>query len=101
MAKIRLQYSTYGPSLNFLHNWSQTAWLTGFFLPHFTETSSLLINSLNGFGRILFLSGLCLFLIGAGQVYFTKFTKKIAVTDGLYRFITEECQHSQSCISLQ
>lgn len=80
-------YSAYGPSLNFLHNWSQTAWLTGFFLPHFSETSSWIINSLNGFGRVLFLAGLCLFLVGAGQIYYAKFTKKSAVIDGLYHRI--------------
>ncbi len=80
-------YSTYGPSLNFLHNWPATAWLSGFFLPHYAETSSFLLNSLHSLGWILVLLGLALFLIGAGQIYYSKFAKKGAVTSGIYKFI--------------
>ena len=80
-------YSFYGPSLNFLHKWPQTTWLTSFFLPHLADTSSWLLNSLNGLGRKIFMFSLLLFLIGAGQIYYAKFTKKGAVTGGLYKFI--------------
>ena len=80
-------YSSYGPSLNFLQSSPATAWLTHFFLPHYSETSSWLLNSLNPFGRILFLGGLALFLVGAGQIYYAKFRRKGAVTAGLYRVI--------------
>ncbi|MCI0696890.1 DUF1295 domain-containing protein [candidate division KSB1 bacterium] len=80
-------YSTYGPSLNFLHNWPQTAWLTGFFLPHYTESTWSLLNVLDNIGRIFFLGGLLMFLIGAVQIYKAKFAKKGAVTAGLYRFV--------------
>ncbi|MGH7454726.1 MAG: methyltransferase family protein [bacterium] len=80
-------YSSYGPALNFLHNWPQTAWLSGFFLPHFAETSSWLLNVLPIFGWVLVITGLVFFLIGAGQIYYAKFAKKGGVTGGLYKFI--------------
>lgn len=80
-------YSTYGPSLNLLHNWPQTAWLSHFFLPHFTESSAWIFNWLGRIGWIIFDAGLILFLIGAGQIYYAKFAKKGAVTGGLYRWV--------------
>jgi len=80
-------YSAYGPSLNFLNKLPVMAWSAGFFLPHFTKTSSAILNALNGAGRILFLIGFFLFLVGAAQIYFAKFFKKGAVTGGLYRLI--------------
>jgi protein-S-isoprenylcysteine O-methyltransferase Ste14 len=80
-------YSSYGPALNFLHNWPQTAWLSGFFLPHFAETSSWLLNALPIIGWVLVITGLIFFLIGAGQIYYAKFAKKGEVTGGLYKFI--------------
>ena len=57
-------YGTYGPSLNFLHQWPATAWLTGFFLPHYVQTSSSILNALHGFGGVLFVAGLGMFLVG-------------------------------------
>jgi len=80
-------YSTYGPSLNLLHASGQTAWLSGFFLPHFVKTSSLVLNYYQIFGWTLILVGLTFFLIGAGQIYYNKFTKKGAVLSGLYKQI--------------
>ena len=80
-------YSAYGPSLNFLHNRPQTAWLSQFFLPHYTESSSWILNALHNVGWKIFCAGLILFLLGAGQIYYAKFAKKGAVTGGLYRFV--------------
>ncbi len=80
-------YSFYGPSLNFLHQWPATTWLSSFFLPHLAETSSALMNGMNATGRYLFLISLFFFLIGAGQIYYAKFTKKGAVTGGLYKYV--------------
>jgi len=80
-------YSAYGPSLNFLNKLPVTAWLAGFFLPHFTKTSSAILNALNAAGKLLFLIGFFLFLVGAAQIYFAKFFKKGAVTRVLYRYI--------------
>lgn len=93
-------YSAYGPSLKFLHNWSITAWLSGFFLPHFTESSSWILNIFHGLGWQLFLVGLVIFLIGAGQIYYVKFTKKGAVTSGLYRFVRNPQYTSFSIMGL-
>ena len=80
-------YSAYGPVLNFLNNHPQTAWLCSFFLPHFTDSTSLILNSLMSIGMTFFVVGLVIFITGAGQIYYAKFTKKGAVTGGLYRFI--------------
>ncbi len=80
-------YSAYGPSLNFLHHWPQTAWLSQFFLPHYTESSSWILNTLHHVGWKIFYTGLILFLLGAGQIYYAKFTKPGAVTGGLYRWV--------------
>lgn len=80
-------YSAYGPSLNFLHNSPQTAWLSQFFLPHYTESSSWILNSLHDVGWKVFGVGFVLFLVGAGQIYYAKFAKKGAVTGGLYRWV--------------
>jgi len=80
-------YSFYGPSLNFLHQWAATAWLTAFFLPHIAETDSPFINSLNTVGRAIFFIALAAFLVGAAQIYYSKFTKQGAVIRGLYKYI--------------
>lgn len=80
-------YSAYGPSLNFLHHWPQTAWLSQFFLPHYTESASWILNTLHHVGWKIFYAGIILFLLGAGQIYYAKFTKQGAVTGGLYRWV--------------
>jgi protein-S-isoprenylcysteine O-methyltransferase Ste14 len=80
-------YSVYGPLLNFLYGYEFTAWLTGFFLPHATVSKSALLNSLGGFGRIIFSLGVILFLIGAAQIYSAKLRRKGMVNSMLYRRI--------------
>ncbi|NIR50049.1 isoprenylcysteine carboxylmethyltransferase family protein [candidate division KSB1 bacterium] len=80
-------YSTYGPSLNFLHKLPQTAWLSGFFLPHYVKTSSFLLNHYQIVGWSLVIIGFLFFLVGAGQIYTTKLTKRGAVTGGIYKHI--------------
>ena len=79
-------YSTYGPSLNFLHGSESTAWLTQFFLPHFSSTTSPVLDSLPGLGRLLMLVGLLTFLTGFVQIYWAKFRGREAVVRGLYRW---------------
>ena len=37
-------YSAYGPALNLFHRWPSTAWLTQFFLPHFSQTDCAAIS---------------------------------------------------------
>jgi len=82
-------YPKYGPGLNFLQNSPLTSWLTGFFLPHYSESSSFFLNPQTTYtiGSVLFLAGLVIFLTGAGQIYYAKFAKKGAVVRGLYKYV--------------
>ncbi len=78
-------YSSYGNVLNFFHRWPATAWLTGFFLPHVSMTTSPVINSLKPWGFRLAGLGLLLFLAGVIQIYGAKLLRRPEVTGGLYR----------------
>jgi protein-S-isoprenylcysteine O-methyltransferase Ste14 len=80
-------YSAYGPTLNILHGSPATAWLTGFYLPHFSTTSSAFINALKPAGFLLAGLGLLVFLIGVIQIYGAKLLRRGAVTGGLYRLV--------------
>jgi protein-S-isoprenylcysteine O-methyltransferase Ste14 len=80
-------YSVYGPVLNFLNQWSSTAWLTQFFLPHISQTDSPLLNALHQWAGLLILIGAMLFFAGAIPIYWAKFQRRGAVTGGLYRLI--------------
>lgn len=80
-------YSVYGDWLNLLHRSSATAWMTGFFLPHFSQTSSPVLNVLPKLGRLLVLAGAALFIVGFVQIYWAKIRKTGAVAGGLYAFI--------------
>jgi hypothetical protein len=40
-------YAAYGPVLDLLHHRPATAWLTKFYLPHFTETGSPVLNAMH------------------------------------------------------
>jgi class 3 adenylate cyclase/protein-S-isoprenylcysteine O-methyltransferase Ste14 len=77
-------YSAYGPSLNLLHESAWTAWLTGFFLPHFSDTSSPVLNRLWGLSWALMLLGAVLFFVGFLQIYWAKIWRRELVTGGLY-----------------
>ena len=77
-------YSAYGPSLNFLHTSSATAWLPQFFLPHFSETSSPVLNAIPAVGQVLILAGVVLFLASFAQLYFSKLRGGRLVTRGPY-----------------
>ena len=81
-------YSAYGPVLRFLNTRPQTAWLTDFFLPHFSQTSSPLLNWLGRLSDPIFLAGLALFTIGFITIYGSKlFRRGQPVTAGLYRWV--------------
>jgi protein-S-isoprenylcysteine O-methyltransferase Ste14 len=81
-------YSAYRPFLNLLRRSPATAWLDQFFLPHFSQTSSPLLEALGRGGEPVFFAGVLLFLIGFVQIYGTKlFRRGRAVTGGLYRWI--------------
>ncbi len=80
-------YGVYGPVLNVFHRWAATAWLTQFFLPHFSETRSLALNAIPRLAGPLMLLGMALFLAGAIPVYWSKLRGRGAVTTGLYTWI--------------
>lgn len=80
-------YSVYGMPLKFLSQSNTTAWLTQNILPHFTQTQSVLINTLLYISWPLMGLGFVIFIIGFCQVYWAKFRRKGPVLGGLYRFI--------------
>ncbi len=80
-------YAAYGPVLNVFHALPASAWLTGFFLPHFSATTSPFLDSLKGVGFGLAGLGIVVFLVGAVQIYGGKLLRRGAVTGGLYRWI--------------
>jgi protein-S-isoprenylcysteine O-methyltransferase Ste14 len=80
-------YSVYGEWLNVFHRSSWTAWLTGFFLPHFSQTSSRVLNWLPESSDPLVYAGGAVFALGFLQIYWAKFRRRGAVTRGLYAFI--------------
>ena len=77
-------YSSYGNVLNFFHRWPATAWLTGFFLPHVSMTTSPMLDALKPWGFRLAGLGLLLFLIGIVQISGAKLFRRREVTGGLY-----------------
>jgi protein-S-isoprenylcysteine O-methyltransferase Ste14 len=80
-------YAIYGPVLNVFHRWGATAWLTQFFLPHFSETRSMPLNAIPRLAGPLMLLGVVLFLAGAIPVYRSKLRGGGVVTTGLYAWI--------------
>jgi len=80
-------YSLYGPVLRAFNGSEETAWLTQFFLPHISDTTSPLLNLLQSLGGPLLLLGTVVFLGAAIPIYWAKFRRRGAVTTGLYRFI--------------
>ncbi len=80
-------YSIYATPLNVLQSSPHTGWLTMYVLPHFTFTESWLANGLLLFSWPLILLGIVIFVVGFCQIYWSKFTGKGAVEQGLYRYI--------------
>src|SRR5262245_55128236 len=78
-------YAAYGPALNVLHLSPWTTWLTDFLLPHFSYTSSPLLNGLPRVGGLLVALGVLLFFFGFVQVYRVQLWGARVVTCGLYR----------------
>src|SRR5262245_10723548 len=78
-------YAAYGPSLNAFHRSPWTSCLTDFLLPHFSYTSSPVLNALVDLGGPLIATGVVLFALGFVQVYGAKIRGLGLVTGGLYR----------------
>jgi len=80
-------YSVYGAPLKFLGEHSSTLWLVQNVLPHFTQTRSMLINTLLYMSWPLMGLGFLIFIVGFCQIYWAKFRRKGVVAGGLYRII--------------
>lgn len=80
-------YAAYGPVLDVLHHRPATAWLTKFYLPHFTETGSPVLNAAPIAGFVLIVAGFVAFLAAAIPVYWAKLRGTGPVTGGLYAVI--------------
>jgi protein-S-isoprenylcysteine O-methyltransferase Ste14 len=80
-------YSVYKAPLKLLNSTPKTSWLVQNVLPHFTQTKSILINTLLYISWPLMGLGMAVFIIGFIQIYWAKFQKSGAVTGGLYRYI--------------
>jgi protein-S-isoprenylcysteine O-methyltransferase Ste14 len=80
-------YSVFNPILLKLAAQPSTRWLSAFYLPHLVLPSGPLLQALRVMGSVLFVTGVAVFLVCAGQIYTAKFTKKGAVLGRLYSFI--------------
>lgn len=81
-------YGVYNPILKFFNNSPMLSFLNSFFLPHIARTTtSPLINIHEYVGAVIAILGFAIFLTGAVQIYYSKFTRKGAVTGGIYRFV--------------
>ncbi len=77
-------YAIFNPLLRTLAGHTATRWLSAFFLPHMTLPSDPLLVVVRILGSVLFMAGAGVFLLCAARVYFAKFTRRGAVTSGLY-----------------
>ena len=92
-------YSVYGPGLKFINDNAALAWLSSTFLPHIVvETSSVLVNLHNIVGGLLVAVGFLGFCVCAIQIYYSKLTRKKAVTGGVYNFIRHPQYLLLSCL---
>lgn len=81
-------YGIYNPILKFFNSSPALSFLNRFFLPHIARTTtSSLINIHEYVGAFIAIIGFIIFLIGAVQIYYSKFTRKGAVTCGIYHFV--------------
>lgn len=77
-------YSVYTPLFHGLEQFTATAWLPQFFLPHLARTDWAAFRWLSIAGAVLTLLGLLAFLACAVQLYWGKFVRKSLVSGGLY-----------------
>ncbi len=80
-------YSVLNPVLTGLAAHTSTRWLSAFYLPHMVLPQDGLLTFVRVMGSVLFVVGMVVFFICAGQIYTAKFTKKGAVLGGLYAYI--------------
>ena len=80
-------YAAFNPFLLALNQLSITRWLTAFFFPHMVIPPDGFLIGLRIAGSVLFIAGMLVFLVCAGQVYLGKLFKKGTATKGLYLFV--------------
>jgi protein-S-isoprenylcysteine O-methyltransferase Ste14 len=80
-------YGAYLPGLEVLNRIPGLGRLTGFFLPHYSATSSGLVNAAMPVGGVLTTLGLLGFSIGAVQVYGRKLRRRGAAVGGIYKIL--------------
>ncbi len=81
-------YGVYNPVLHFFAEFPALSDLNMFFFPHVArETRSAFFAVHEVIGFSLAALGFGAFLIGAGQIYYSKFTRRGAVTGGVYNHI--------------
>ncbi len=80
-------YSVFNPVLLKLAASPSTRWLSAFYLPHMVLPQDGLLTFVRVMGSVLFVIGMLVFFVCAGQIYTAKFTKKGAVLGGLYASI--------------
>ncbi len=80
-------YSVFNPVLLKLAGNSATRWLSAFYLPHMILPQDWFLQFVRVMGSVLFVAGMLIFFVCAGQIYTAKFTKKGAVLGGLYSVI--------------
>jgi protein-S-isoprenylcysteine O-methyltransferase Ste14 len=80
-------YSVFNPVLLKLASNPSTRWLSAFYLPHMVLPQDSLLLFVRVMGSVLFVVGIAIFIVCAGQIYYAKFTKKGAVLGGPYSSI--------------
>ncbi len=77
----------FSPVFYIFHGHPAHTWLSSYFLPQYTKTSSGLANDPNWIVTILIMGGLLVFGAGAAQLYPNNPAYKRAATRGIYRFM--------------
>ena len=80
-------YSVFNPVLLKFAAHPITRWLSAFYLPHMILPQDWFLQFVRVMGSVLFVLGMTIFIVCAGQIYTAKFRKKGAVLGGLYSFI--------------
>ncbi len=80
-------YSVFNPVLLKFAAHPITRWLSAFYLPHMILPHDWFLQFVRVMGSVLFVLGMTIFIVCAGQIYAAKFRKKGAVLGGLYSFI--------------
>ncbi|HSQ77441.1 MAG TPA: isoprenylcysteine carboxylmethyltransferase family protein [Nitrospirota bacterium] len=91
-------YYVFNPVLLKLSAHLSTRWLSAFFLPHMILPKDWFLQFVRVMGSVLFVLGMTIFIVCAGQIYTAKFRKRGAVLGGLYSFIRHP-QYLALCIA--